>query len=571
MKSYLRIIMLLIVVVIVSNVIMSCASRQCTLNVNDIAYDRNNIEEPGYREYNYVSDGIYYQFTKQIGQALDISRQIRFLTDNPIQAFNVDSFDEVPNSSWFTNRNGMHRMSMDQIAKGPDENDGPDITSKWTITRAKTEGVTPGFTIRDKRGDYYVIKFDPIGYSELVTGAEVVSTKLFYACGYNTPQNSIVYFHADSLILADDVSFIDEKGRKRNMTLDDLNDILDRIQISADGSIRAMASKYIPGIPKGPFNFEGVRKDDPNDLILHQHRRELRGLRIISAWLNHVDTKSGNSYDSYVEEDEAKYIRHYLIDFGSTLGSAARGPMEPQTGFANQMDAHDFMFNTLFAGVYIHDFEKNTEVKYPSIGLFHDDIFHPGKFKFYVPNPAFENCTDRDGFWGAKIVMSFTDEQLQTIVNEGKYSNPEAAEYLVEILKKRRDLTGEYWYSRINPLDRFMVELLPSDKGMIYVLKFDDLAIEGNLKSKENTSYIYDLYLQNGSVVEKNIRINVPSIELPGKNVLKDYFGSKDNKTLIYSIRTKRTDEKLSTYVKVFLSYEDENSQFTLSGIKREE
>ena len=41
------------------------------------------------------------------------------------RALNVNSVDEVPDSSWFTNRIGRRAMTGDEIARGPDTGTGP--------------------------------------------------------------------------------------------------------------------------------------------------------------------------------------------------------------------------------------------------------------------------------------------------------------------------------------------------------------------------------------------------------------------------------------------------------------
>ena len=105
------------------------------------------------------------------------------------------------------------------------------------------------------------------------------------------------------------------------MTLDDVQHWLKHQPRQADGTIRVLASRWVPGKVVGSFRFTGTRPDDPNDIYPHERRRELRGLRVFAAWLNHDDARSINSIDSYVEDDGRRYIRHYLQDFGSTLGS----------------------------------------------------------------------------------------------------------------------------------------------------------------------------------------------------------------------------------------------------------
>ena len=76
-------------------------------------------------------------------------------------------------------------------------------------------------------------------------------------------------------------------------------------------------------MPVGGYPQEGVRPDDPNDVIPHEDRRDLRGARVFFAWLNNVDIKEDNSVDTWVEDPRTPgkgHVRHHLIDFGNSLG-----------------------------------------------------------------------------------------------------------------------------------------------------------------------------------------------------------------------------------------------------------
>src|SRR5215510_3238413 len=146
-------------------------------------------------------------------------------------AANANTLGEVPASSWFQNRHGMSAMSLSALTKGPNTGNGPSNEASWVIIDAKTEGVTPGFRIRDARGDIYFVKFDPIENPEMSTAAEVISTKFFYAIGYNVPENYITFFKRDQLQIDDKAKISEEQ----------LDNLLKRVYRSRDGVYRAVA------------------------------------------------------------------------------------------------------------------------------------------------------------------------------------------------------------------------------------------------------------------------------------------------------------------------------------------
>jgi hypothetical protein len=384
-----------------------------------------------------------------------------------IPARGVNTLGEVPDSSWYTNRHYLHPMSIGELVRGPGNENPPAMDGPWRVVAAKTEGITPGFAILDPRGRKYIMKFDPYDYPELATGADVVASKFLYALGYNVPENYIVHFERRQLVIGDNTMVTDRNGKRRRMHEGDLADILRRVRQSGDGRYRAMASRYLPGQPLGPFRYYGTRRDDPNDTVPHEHRRDLRGLRVICAWLDHDDSRAGNTLDMLVEENGTRFIKHYLIDFGSTLGSDSIGPNSPRSGneylFAWKPAALQF----LTFGFYTPAWQRVNYPDLPAAGRFEARVFDPDRWLPRYPNPAFANMNADDAFWAARQVMAFTDEQIRAIVETGMYSDPAAKEWIVRCLIARRDKIGKAYFGRVLPLDRFRIHA--------GILEFDDL------------------------------------------------------------------------------------------------
>ena len=242
-----------------------------------------------------------------------------------VRARNINTIDEVPDSNWFTNRILARPLSVEEAARGPLTGSGP-APGMWTISRPKEAGAAPGFTMQDAKGETWFVSFDAEGHPEAATGAILVANKIFWALGYWQVENHLIHVRPDQLVISETAMVRPQSGVRRRMRQSDLDDVFRRSHRSADGTYRAVAGKALTGRVLGGFKYHGTRPDDPNDIVPHEHRRELRALKVFGAWTNLVDMKAGNTVDTLVTENGRGVVRHYLQDVGSTFGSGANGP-----------------------------------------------------------------------------------------------------------------------------------------------------------------------------------------------------------------------------------------------------
>jgi hypothetical protein len=372
----------------------------------------------------------------------------------PRRAVNVNTIDEVPDSSWFTNRAGVRPISADEVRRGPDTTSGP-APGTWTIVSGKSDGVTPGFTIRDTAGLIWFIKFDPHSNPEMATGAEIVATKLFWALGYHVPENHVATLRQDDLAIADTATIKDLRGQRRKLTDDDVDRLLTQGARNEDETYRVVASRAVPGKPIGPFRYFGTRPDDPNDIHPHEHRRELRGLRVFAAWLNHDDSRSINSLDTIVERGGRPIVWHHLIDFGSTLGSGSIYAQKPRAGNEYLWEARPTVITALTLGLWVRPWIR---VRYPdmkSVGNIEAAFFQPESWKAEYPNAAFDQAQPDDLFWAARRVMAISDDAIRAAVDAAQYTDPRATAYLQDVIIARRNKVGVAWLTHVNPLVDF--------------------------------------------------------------------------------------------------------------------
>jgi hypothetical protein len=442
--------------------------------------DRRDLPAPP-REEPFVK--MFHHFDGRWYRRVDRWMQLR----PPRRAANVNALDEVPDSTWFTNRIGTRDLSPEEVAVGPNLTGTPEAHRPWHILSSKVGGTAVGLTIRDARGVRYLLKFDVRGLPELETGTDVVAQRLLWAAGYNVPEDHVVHFRREDLLLAPGAVVVDELGRERPMTAAFLDRALAGVEIGEDGAIRGLASQYLPGRPVGGHAREGVRPDDPNDRVPHELRRELRGAHAIFAWIDHADIKQDNTVDSWVadpEDPRVHYLVHYLVDFGKALGvmphaDCLRDHGRPPGG------ASAALRSLVTLGVWQRRAHPCPPLEVRGVAL-ESNGFDPGSWR---PNtrsyfPIYDH--DRfDGFWGAKIVARFTAAHIRAAAEQARFSDPRAVRELTERLLQRREATLRHWFARVNPLDRF--EVTRREGGV--AICFDDLALVHRLARPARTVY----------------------------------------------------------------------------------
>ena len=105
------------------------------------------------------------------------------------EALDVTDMDEVPDSSWFTNREATAEQAAQGACAG-----APEPTAPFVPLYEKPGGATGGLVARDALGRTYVLKVDirPREQPELSTAADAIVSRIYWVAGYNVPCNRVV-------------------------------------------------------------------------------------------------------------------------------------------------------------------------------------------------------------------------------------------------------------------------------------------------------------------------------------------------------------------------------------------
>ena len=408
-----------------------------------------------------------------------------FALDPAGEAVNVNALDEVPDSSWFENRIGRFGMTSDEAALGVCQTPLPDLKGPWTVKAAKPNGFNPGFFIKAD-GKRYLMKFDGLVEGPRPTASDVVSSRIFHAAGYFVPCNRVVYIDRSILKIDPKAKSENARGEKVALMPKDLDTVFSKALRLADGRYRASLSLFVEGEPIGPWTYEGRRSDDPNDVVNHEDRRELRGMEVMAAWLGFYDTREQNTLASFVKHGTGGYVRHYLIDVGNVFGSIWNPPaLGRRITHAYYLDIPYLLEDFVTFGIPQRPWDDaRFRPTGATFGYFDVEHFDPDRFRSGYPNPAFVRRSERDSAWMARIIARYSDAHLTEMVKMGGLE-PRFAARLLGVLEGRQDKLLRRYLTRLSPLA--WPEVRPA--GDRARLCLEDLAVLAGVARAEQRGY----------------------------------------------------------------------------------
>ncbi len=350
------------------------------------------------------------------------------------EADDTNNFDEVADSTWFTNRIGRAGVRAEELEAQVTRCRSA-FPSSATIIAAGVGRERPSLLIEDQHGIRFAIHPDPIKAPGSVSAPATAAALILWAAGYPVTDTCRISFDRSKATVDAKAVLVGEYGKKTPLTATELNLLFKEFP----STMSAVAMRIPDGLIFGPSSFTGERFGDRNERLRRQDRRELRGLRTFSAFIGWV-TISERSW----------------LDVFSTA--------QPEPGF------------------FTHHLFNLTEIATPgeasASGLGASQL-----------NAAFSATTPLDAFWAANLISRFDDSLIHTIIEAAHFASPTDAATAEEGLKKRRDVIVKAWFSKISPLTDFALR----SEGNAFSVSCTDRMVTTSTPATNDQQYRYQL------------------------------------------------------------------------------
>jgi hypothetical protein len=489
--------------------------------------------------------------------------------EGPTAARDVNALDEVPCSTWFCARNHLRAMTPPEIVAGPA---AAPPRSPFTITRGKHLGAAAGFQVKDADGRKFMLKFDIAGHLGMANAGEMIGSRIFHAAGYNVPGAFAIDIDARDVKVDPNATFELYRVQKRPLTVAVVRSTLATAARGADARVQAVAVPWVPGTILGGFDMLGVRPGDPNDRIPHQHRRSLRASWVLFAWLSVLDPSSINTIDSYREDAGRRFVRHYFFDFGCAFGSSTNYAQGIHQDGEYGVEVGRTLASLLSLGLYRRPFQDRREewlrlsAEHPALGYYPAETFDPDTYRTNQRIPSHMRMTDRDAYWGAKVVTSFSDEQIAAVVGTARLPIADAR-YLDHAMRVRRDIIGRRYLRALAAVEN--PGMAPDGTRVC----FEDLAIARGYLQVAEARYLIEATDGLGN------RVGSYEQAASGPSACVPIGGTEPGATgyRVVAIRTRRptaaglAEASISKASRVHLRWREADRRFVVVGLERDE
>lgn len=428
--------------------------------------------------------------------------------ERPHYAKDVNSFDQVPDSSWYVQRPQGDNVRASYVVSGAPE---PPL-SAIELTADQS------LVVRDANGKEHLLILDPRTRPETVTAAGAISSRIMWSLGYRTEESHVVqlrleHFGGAQVELAD--AFL--KQRTPWGSVRDVN-----------SNQRVLAISREQGIDLGATLSSGTREGDANDVVDVVDRRTLRTLGIFAWWLDIRGIGRFYTKDFYAGPYGRGHVVHYIVGLQNSLKASTFNSIALRHD-PNQVHG-DFLENLYTFGLADRPPAPRI-VKQPLYQYASEEL--PPRFSPIRPYDPLDHALVSDVYWAVKRVLAQEDATLRWAVNNAQLTDNKLANDLAAALQQRGRQLAKRVFAEATPL-----EILTTNRRGFELV---DLSVRYQI-TEQVPRYDVAFFDASGDQVGDSVELRVK------QDVLRVLFPPEAPDYLVAEIRPKDRDAQAAEF-----------------------